>query len=378
MKLFDDISRARDINSIGSISNLGKFTLLNGYDVFKEANGIRKKIESWFTRVPESAKSDLRSRLRSNDDRVHLGAFFELFLHELFVRVGYKVDVHPKLESGNTPDFRVIGFDACFYVEAAVVQPQEGSLFYGRNESDVIEKLNSLSSADFMIGLHMEGELKKTIGRKKLVKVFADLLASHDPNEVRCQLESGGLYATPSKTIHERDWALTGWLYPANHRLEKFEQTQGIVIAPYRPKEIRDPILAVQRVLATKGSKYSNLDAPYWLAIHPYSPYAQTRGSDFAALYSRRHTLEGFRHEAFDQLDGFWGWPQAADIAGVWRFGKVDWQNMFNASANLYLNPNSGSLIPAALRQFSNCAIEDGKLRWSEGDSIPRLLGVNP
>lgn len=67
---------------------------------------VRELIEDWFSRLCPDAQADIRGRLRSSDDRHVRGAFFELYLHECLLRMGYTVTCHPVLE-GTTrrPDF---------------------------------------------------------------------------------------------------------------------------------------------------------------------------------------------------------------------------------------------------------------------------------
>src|SRR5947209_3881762 len=67
---------------------------------------IRAVLESWFQRYPKDGREALRSAFRSDDDWQHQGAFFELLLHEVLVRLDCRVTVHPPIP-GTTrrPDF---------------------------------------------------------------------------------------------------------------------------------------------------------------------------------------------------------------------------------------------------------------------------------
>ena len=78
----------------------------------------RAELEHWYSRFPDS-DGDLRSRFRSpKKDQNHDGAFFELFLYELFARLGLSVQAHPTLDGGSRPDFLVSGSARKAYVEA--------------------------------------------------------------------------------------------------------------------------------------------------------------------------------------------------------------------------------------------------------------------
>jgi hypothetical protein len=83
---------------------------------------VRGVIEDWFARFPTVAQKDLRSRFRSDDNSRCLGAFWELYLHEVHLRLGFKLERDPKVP-GTTkrPDFLVRGGAQPFYLEATTV-----------------------------------------------------------------------------------------------------------------------------------------------------------------------------------------------------------------------------------------------------------------
>jgi hypothetical protein len=82
----------------------------------------RKVFEQWFDSYPESGRSDLRARFRSPIDGQHQSAFWELYLHEVFSRLGFTLEPHPDIDgSRNHPDFLVKEGDVRrFYLEGVV------------------------------------------------------------------------------------------------------------------------------------------------------------------------------------------------------------------------------------------------------------------
>ena len=64
-----------------------------------EAAKVRAVVERMFDRYPAQMQEGLRRRLRSVDNNTHLGAFFELTLHDLLLRSGSRVlAVEPDLD----------------------------------------------------------------------------------------------------------------------------------------------------------------------------------------------------------------------------------------------------------------------------------------
>lgn len=63
---------------------------------------IRNTLEGWFLNYPENEKKELKSRFKKD----FYSAFYELFLYELFSKLGYEITIHPNLPSSpKRPDF---------------------------------------------------------------------------------------------------------------------------------------------------------------------------------------------------------------------------------------------------------------------------------
>lgn len=82
----------------------------------------RRKIEKWFQDTPESVKSDILARLRSENSQQHFGAYYELVVREFFKKLGYSVDMHPTF-GNDEPDLLVSGknLDKPIVIEVATV-----------------------------------------------------------------------------------------------------------------------------------------------------------------------------------------------------------------------------------------------------------------
>ncbi len=123
--LFDDVVRVDD--TVARYAE-GDFPFLNRSS-WPESARIRDELERWFARFPSSAvdaareRRDLRGRFRSRSDRDHQAAFFELFVHELLMRLTLGVEVHPAVPGlSKRPDFLVTPANGePFYVEAVAV-----------------------------------------------------------------------------------------------------------------------------------------------------------------------------------------------------------------------------------------------------------------
>jgi hypothetical protein len=69
----------------------------------------RALVEEWSNHIEDDNDYlQLRKAMRSKHDEQFQSAFFELYLHELFVRSGYDVEIHPRLQrTVRRPDFLI-------------------------------------------------------------------------------------------------------------------------------------------------------------------------------------------------------------------------------------------------------------------------------
>ena len=223
---------------------------------------IRQDCQLWLANVPEEARADLLARFKSPRESQHAGASFELLLHEMFLRLGCKVEIKPKVGK-QTPDFRVGQGGKSIYIEATAVGLKSNPfhLHLCSNEKTAIDTLNTLKSSDFSLLLDMEGTLKETIPRKLLAVWIKKLLNDNDLDEVRAKIVKFGRRAAPYDKIKIGDWTLTVWLVPTPKDDRSRTSEIPIVRGRFSAKRI-DPISSVRKALKKKAKKYRELDAP--------------------------------------------------------------------------------------------------------------------
>jgi len=95
LTLFDDIERWDHRHKRQTQSS---FHFLNT-SAWPASHNMRAALEQWFEDYPDDDKNDLRARFRKRDDN-HESAFFELFLYEVFRRLGLTPEVHPEPSTG--------------------------------------------------------------------------------------------------------------------------------------------------------------------------------------------------------------------------------------------------------------------------------------
>ena len=150
MQLFSDITRT-DSGPRRYIESSAEYLDRSAQP---EAANIRRLLEDWFSRYLEH-RMELHGRLCSADDTHHHAATFELALHELLVRLGMTLEVHPCAETNRgRPEFWVrTAAGETFLLEAVTA-----SLSSAQNRradrliDTVYDQINQLDSPNFCSG----------------------------------------------------------------------------------------------------------------------------------------------------------------------------------------------------------------------------------
>ena len=382
MKLFDDTK----LNSISSSSQVrgSKFAYVNQDFSCSDNSAIRRRCASWFLRIPEYAKAHLRESFRSKDDSQHNGAFFELFLHQLFTELGCEAEFQPSVR-GKTPDFLLNGKDAPFIVEATVAGAASNPLDLGPNEQKVLDDLNKLHSSHFYLLYDVENTPNTMLSRttpsaKYITNKVKKLLADNDPNDVRSIVENFGRRAAPSQKIEWQDGSMTVWLSPRPAYQGSESDNQSIVLGRMNAKRI-DPISSVREALTDKAKAYNKLGVPLIVAVNAANPFFHSDECELNVLWGdlsvQYEMRENDRTRHVRRDNGFWSSETSRSTAGVLVFRNADILNMFQASATLHISPHFGSSgLPSALLRLPHYIDIDGCHARNEGEDIAQLLGV--
>ncbi|MFI4991431.1 MAG: hypothetical protein ACHQHO_11030 [Solirubrobacterales bacterium] len=86
------------------------------------ADHVRRLMDEWYGRLPAHARREIRQRFAAASSGAHLGAFWEMYLHETTGRLELDVDVDVgRDDARRRPDLLVGGGGAGFFLEATVV-----------------------------------------------------------------------------------------------------------------------------------------------------------------------------------------------------------------------------------------------------------------
>ena len=224
LRLFDDKSRNWTRPSLQAESI---YSFLDRSSL-PEYGRLRCMLQRWVDRFPSEHQPHILGLMRhkgsgsrANDKQFNAG-FFELFLHEFLNGTGARVEAQPSHES-RPPDLQVTlrlqdGAEFSYMVEATDLDLEsDTSLERDQNELSVFDKLNEISSPDFLLSLETEGKLESTPPLRKLKQHFEELIKETDyDDQLRIYIRSG-LDPTHLPTVRpfpHGNWKLAGRLIP--------------------------------------------------------------------------------------------------------------------------------------------------------------------
>ena len=318
---------------------------------------FRNVAENWFQKYPKEGRKDLRSRFRSQDDIPHAGAFFELFLHEIFTKMGFLVNIHNK--EGKKPDFLFSKENySLFYLEGTVINCRKDfDLHNNKVIAQVYDSINNINSPNFFLWVRIEGTISSAPSvRKERIKIER-WLENLDPDNYYKFQKSADIYKLP---IYK--WEFQGSIIQliAVAKPPCLRGKQGIrPIEAYLPDGVKqiDNAPMIKRSISDKAGRYGVFDIPYIIATNIlgiFPDHTDVVDALFGQEAVRIRNSEGVDEEVLVRCKNgvFIGpkGPQNTRVSAVLVFFDL---NPFNLASNqpvLYHNPWASK--PLLLNEF--------------------------
>ena len=302
----------------------------------KETTEIRQWIEKWYKEYPCDKKEVLKRRLQSKLYRQFVEALFELQVYTVLQRLGCVIEIEPGFSgTEGTVDFRVTKNGQIFHIEATVCGIGQGIFHSNSNEEDVVQKIkDNLISPHSDIWLDADGELNATLGKKRVVQPFNDLLDKNPAEEVRrihARYGLLGAYPQLSTEITEGDWVLKGFLVPP-----RTSHCKGKILGVSRGGPV-DGVTPLKMALLKKEKdwKEKQLKKEIFLIAVNYCHSEFFQGDEKQAMYGHNDIKE---HEEFSELSSY--------VNGIMVFSHE--RPRKNSPVRIYQNGNK--CIPECLQ----------------------------
>jgi hypothetical protein len=333
---------------------------------------IRETLETWFSHYPKEHQPEFQVRYKSKINYENQAAFFELFLHELLLRLGCSVQLHPKIPIyTKTPDFLVSAPDnSKFFLEAALVTGEPRNKASAKAiEQSFYDALNQIDSPNFFIGVTIRGE-PHTQPPVKHIKAFLEQeLAQLDPDN------------TDTTTLH---WPFDfeGWhldFSPIPKKPEARKKPSGRPIGFHQSEMVFvNSHEAIKKVLKDKAGRYGNLGLPYLIAVNVTDPYADYE-EIILALYGSIRWMDTTDQNLEDASNGLWRNPKKPRwkrLSGVLASIRLTPWNLFRSQLRLYHNHSPEFPYESVLKRLQQVQVKTDRLCWINGESLANLLAL--
>jgi hypothetical protein len=305
---------------------------------------FREIAERWFQKYPAGGQKDLKARFRSAIDFQHRAAFFELYIHELLLAMGFEVNIHPHmLDTGNHPDFLVSKDGSpLFYLEATSTLSSEEETSTQRMVNELYDLVNRLDSPNFFIDIGIS-EIGASAPPARSLRTYLERwLGRLDPDDERARLEAGDVDGFPCT-----EWKQAGWnIYfeaiaksPTQHRSKPGIRPIA-VISPMKVS-IGNSHNRIRCGIERKAKKYGQLSLPLVLGISVFDEFHVDMIDMMNALFGEEGT------QCTRTVDGTWQDQEIRLPNGAW-FGRRGPRNTLVSAALIVVN-----LMPSTMAQAS-------------------------
>ena len=342
---------------------------------------VRDTLERWFYNYPEEEKKELKSRFKKD----FVSSFYELFLYELFCKLGYNINIHPDLASSpKKPDFLISKNNLEFYVEAKVVKSKtmEQEAFE-RKRNELYDNLNKLNTKDFLLNIeHLCFLTQKQPSTKRMIKYIEEELKRIDPDILSEELEKNGIENFPKIEYKNRDVHIIVSPIPVSLSARE-EKVLPIGIYPAEAfwgggEE------SLKNSIEKKAKRYGKLDKPFIICLNSLDIRTSGKIDVDNAIWGTLALSWSTNPESKDekwirQLDGVFCDEKGArlkNLTGV-LVSKVYPHNVPVANYWLYEHPLSENKMDFNKIGLKFNYVNKGKIIDNTGDDIGNILEIS-
>ncbi len=371
MRLFDTVASA-DMEPARYGESHYEYLCRTGRPPFLQ---VRELMESWLAEFPRQHRAEMAKRLRSRDDHHFDAAFFELYLHALFGRLGYVVRVHPRIAGTNRrPDFLISDSRRRrFLIEAASVTDTSATARAEESRRHAVyDVLNRFHCPDYFLNVQHHGELTSNLPGVRLRHELRQFIDSLDYKVVRGLAEREPAHLPKFLFVHE-SFRLEIGVIPVSPQKRGHPEHRPLGI--HGPGEAAwvDHHTSIRDRIVHKANYYGHLHRPLIVAINVASGHADNIDVMQALFGTERWTFSTLSDEPsepeFDRApDGVFKGPKGPhnrNVSAVLVVSALLPWTVVTAEPVIYQNPwarNPTDSLPESIIQF-----------WPEGQRmVPR------
>ncbi len=345
---------------------------------------IRSVLEEWFSHYPITEQGDFLARFKSSNDSQHYSAFFELFLHELLLKLGYCVDIHPTLKDNTArhPDF-LAKSKSCgnFYLEGVLATDESEEKVAAKARMNIVyDVINKMDSPNFFIGMKISGSPKTPPSATKIKSFLKKRLDKLNPDYIAKLQES----KVPQWTYEHDGWQIDFYPIPKSPKSRGKLGIRPIAIHSTEAHFL-DTKSAIRNVIIKKASSYGDLDLPYVIAVNCLGECVE-KIDIMEALFGKEQYIFHVGESKLDEPtmarapDGVWiskSGPRYTRISAVLVVYPVTHHNIPRTPICIYHNPWAKRKYTSQLTRLPQAIPQDGKMKWLDGESLGTIFNLS-
>ena len=341
---------------------------------------VRSLLNRWFSHLPENVRKDIKGRFWSKDIGNQPSAFFELYLHELLIRLEYSVTPYPGVSEGH-PDFLVqseAGNE--FYVEAIdpICEPRnKRQAEYRRNV--VLDEIDKLESPDFFLDIHSQGRISSPYPVEELKRELRRLrnwIKALNYDEIITQRNQGKRPQSFIISLNE----LTLYIEPLPKiRFRGKPGIQTLGCFSFGEAESDDNFLL--GAILTKAKKYKKLAKPYIIAVN-YLGWPLDRELVLDTFLGRKESRlpQNLSPDEEPMIvrphPGIWRPDRYTRVSGVLLGVSIEPSKIADQGLQLFLNPFAKYPYTGPLTELPQGVVQRDRMNameWTSGNH-PRSI----
>lgn len=380
LQLFDDIERTYAGPASHSEDRFAYYNRSSRPGVAS----IRAALQQWFERYPQEHQSELWARFRSRNDRHFDSTFFELFLHELLLRLKCKVEVHPSPASagGKSPDFLVTpeaGQE--FYLEAIVATGRSTEEVSREAIIDLVyDQIDKLESPNFFVHVrNVEGLSNSQPSGKRVRAFLKKRIDSLDPDVVAKEY-TDRLLDFPSWFYEEEGLTIEFGVVPKSPEGRLKEGGRAIGVFPMKTRWGSDAP-SIRDAVTKKGGRYGELEVPYVIAVNAITEWGLDHIDAMEALFGTETFLFApgvTEPRMVRKPDGAFrnkAGPAYTRVSAVLLAFGAHPPSLASLPVRLYHNPWAQNPYSGPLCQLDQAVPEGDTMHRVSGTTIAALFG---
>ena len=372
--LFDDIERT---DASPGRYDEDRYTFLNRVDQ-RYWQRIREELERWYADFPDDQRNfDLCKRFRRPEPNQHFGAWWELYLHRLFRRLGFDVELDPPVRGG-MPDFRMTRDSDSFLVEATT--SFSGIVDEDRHptrEAAILAAVDEATNPNFTVRLEIEQIGPDQPKVREITAPLEQWLSGLDADDVL----GVSIFDAPQKLLEVREWKLLFTAFAVSPEARGRPDHRLLGMGPGMAGPVNDREQLVSALIG-KRKKYRPEEPLVVAVLLMSSGTVDHEDIESALLGPVVYPIlrESGLGRPFRQRDGFWirgSGPIGTRVSAVLTGNNLVPENLTRTWPRLWPNPWAARPLATDLPLPRGVANHQGGMEYHEVTGAPNsILGL--